>query len=807
MILIYLQKRGRSMWKYSDLCQAFYISTADGGLKSFTSQGSIAEFFIKVALCADTVEEVMPTNISTFNKWFYGTTGQQAKVWKAFKKEYAEDTYADCIETELDENNLSKIAEKLGFKGTLSVIDKKKLAVAIARQMIAFADGKGESENIIAVVYFSNNIEGDYSGYIQKSIQRYNVMKLIGGDEVPLEDFFVCNTIGEKERVFAEKNRIKSVYLEEPDLQSIRDIYKNRGYDNLKTVLIGSGGCGKSLMLQHLFLKAAEEYQATGILPIFLELRYYPHNAEILSFIVDSVKARDEAFDEIAANSLLLNGKCQLLLDGFDEIDPSDVDSFLRKLDDFVTKYDKVQVVITSRQNEALTGFHNFRKLYVWPFGTEQSLKLIDKILTYQGEMGAREDVINYINHGFLKKDGVFASHPLLLTYVTMKYRSYGRFKAEPSLFYKVTYEALLSGHDDNKKPYDRVFKSVDDAEQFSIVFKEFCALTYKDGIQQLSTRLFEDYFNRLKSYKVFKNPYKMNIKNFKHDVCSTACIMYEKEYDIFYIDPGFQECLFAEYYAQAETAEVIELEKSLQNTSFATLSRFDALDMFYSASALKFKFYVLLPFLDVIFTSKNDYESFMNFLCVCFDELNIVSINEAVQFIYMKHLGVSNLLLPREENYSKTVLLNYLLRIMGENPEFEFCLYSKEVSATSGEVKCLKVPEDAAITGVVIGQTTEVSGKRCLLIDCKPMDAYNYFRNEHLSGNQDVYLVDDKKELVRFGSRITIEGYYLMTEQNEFKELVNEIIINSPDAYNMFLKIKQYYKQLKIEKHRSGVN
>ena len=89
--------------------------------------------------------------------------------------------------------------------------------------------------------------------------------------------------------------------------------------------------------------------------------------------------------------------------------------------------------------------------------------------------------------------------------------------------------------------------------DQFSTVFKEFCAITFKDGALQFDSTTFEAYFKQLKSHQTFENPYKMNVKNFKHDVCSTACMMYEKEYDIFYIDPGFQEFLFAEYYTQAD--------------------------------------------------------------------------------------------------------------------------------------------------------------------------------------------------------------------------------------------------------------
>lgn len=212
-------------------------------------------------------------------------------------------------------------------------------------------------------------------------------MRLIGGKEVSLKDFFVCNTIGEKERVFADKKKIKCLYLDNPRMNTIRNMYlKQRGYDNKRTLLIGSGGCGKSLMLQHLFLEAAEDYTTTGILPIFLELRYFTQETEMLQFIVETVSSKDESFTSEEAEKALYEGRCQLLMDGFDEIDPSDIDSFLKKINSFLDRYQKVQVIITSRENEYLTGLNQFIRLYVWPFDTEQSMQLIDRILTYQNQ-------------------------------------------------------------------------------------------------------------------------------------------------------------------------------------------------------------------------------------------------------------------------------------------------------------------------------------------------------------------------------------------------------------------------------------
>lgn len=803
---------------YSDICNAFYISEEESaknivefGLNSVTSQGGIAERIITLGWSDEKTEGVLPDNISTYNKWFYGTTGQKSAVWKRFQKDYREERYVKLLEDDINDDVLPLIAKKLNItipRG--KQVNKHMLATAVARQMCEFAKSKktkNEAESVFAEVYFASEIQTEFSRYIDKASERYNVMKLIGGDEVPLDKFFVCNTIGQKERVFADKARIKCTYLENPDMRKLRDMFINRGLDNLRTLLIGSGGCGKSLMMQHLFLTAANDYESSGILPIFLELRHFKQSHEILQFIVETVVSTGETFTEDDANILLLAGKCQLLFDGFDEIDPSDVGPFLQKLKDFVAKYDKVQMVITSRQNDSLTGINQFMKLYVWPFEEKQSLKLIDKILEYQGETGARDTVLEYINNGFLKKDGVFVSHPLLLTYVTMKYPQYSRFNADPSLFYKVTFEALVSGHDDNKKPYDRVFKSVDNAEQFTTVFREFCALTYKDGVLELDSHSFEEYFGRMNSYKVFENTHKMNIKNFKHDVCSTACIMYEKEYDIFYIDPGFQECLFAEYYSVAPEEEVVQLLKSLENTSYTKLARFEALDMLCKLSREKFRYKVLLPFLDEIFKPKDELVAFTNFLHMCFDDVTVVSINEAVQYLMMDRLKAYKVLYPQKENYSRTILLNYILRDMEDIPDFSFSLYTKECSVKDGELKVLQLPEDAEITGMVIGQDTEVENEKCLLIDAKPMYVYENFLKEHKEGRKDAYLVDDNSELIQFGKQIKVEGYYLMTEPDEFKGFVQNAYENSEKTHEMFLRLKEYYKKLKIEQHRSGLN
>lgn len=781
--------------QYDAFFRAFYIGESNGCLKGYTTTWAIPKFFAESILRTDESRAKLPTDDMSYDKWFQGNASPR-NHWANFAKNYKEELLVSDLMDTLDDKNLRKLLDNFAVKDDGEEINKLLLCTAIAQQFKEIIDGKGTGKDVFADIYLSGNIRAEFTEYINKAVARYNVMKLIGGDEVPLEKFYVSNTIGEKERVFADKKRIKCLYLDDPTLQKIRNIYlERRGYDNLRTVLIGSGGCGKSLMLQNLFIKAAKEYKKTGILPVFLELRYFKQSDDLLSFITNTVHDKEPQFTQDTAHRLLLSGRCQLLLDGFDEIDPSDIDRFLIKLEQFTDKYDKVQIVISSRENESLTGLHNFVKLYMWPFDTKQSEQLIDKILVYRGETEEKETVLEYINNGFLKKDGVFASHPLLLTFVTIEYPKYKRFNGNHLLFYKATYEALLSGHDDNKKPYDRVFMSVDNAVQFSTVFKEFCAITYKEGALEFDTSKFEEYFNKLKSYQGFKNPYKMNVKNFKHDVCSTACMMYEKEYDIFYIDPGFQEYLFAEYYTQAELDEIKDLLEDLKILPYSKILRFDALDMFYERAEVKVKEYILLPLLNDIFKGSNE-ESFILFLEKCFDEIDICVHDRELEINYKSSHGDKQIYYPEVENHARTILLNFVLKLMGNNVDYSFPLHASSAAS---------LPAESEITGKLIGQEHYADGMPNLIIDCKPIEYYDMIRITHKNGYEHVWLTDENKDLVCFGSRYRIDGYDLCQESEKYQGLLIDAIKYSPETYDVFLRIKAYHKALLKEQHRHG--
>lgn len=107
---------------YGDICNAFYISEEESkknivefSLKSVTSQQGIAERIITLGWSDESTEGVLPDNISTYNKWFYGKTGQKPAVWKRFQKDYREEKYVKLLEDDINDDVLPLIAKKLNI--------------------------------------------------------------------------------------------------------------------------------------------------------------------------------------------------------------------------------------------------------------------------------------------------------------------------------------------------------------------------------------------------------------------------------------------------------------------------------------------------------------------------------------------------------------------------------------------------------------------------------------------------------------------------------------------------------------------
>lgn len=156
--------------------------------------------------------------------------------------------------------------------------------------------------------------------------------------------------------------------------------------------------------------------------------------------------------------------------------------------------------------------------------------------------------------------------------------------------------------------------------------------------------------------------------------------MMYEEDTDILYIDPGFQEYLFARYYAFAPSNEMKELCNTLIDQSTTTFRRWSAFRMLYEYSSDKVEVCLFIPFLDRIFKDRDDRDSFLQFIKIGYKELRYTVLDQDLIENYKGEAGVMNQMKTGELNEPKTVILSVILRVLKQFNFVQIVMYSPKL-------------------------------------------------------------------------------------------------------------------------------
>lgn len=138
-----------------------------------------------------------------------------------------------------------------------------------------------------------------------------------------------------------------------PDMRTERQIKRKLKIEdairmNRKCVITGRPGSGKSTILKHLCLKSIEQNLDAlerEVTPVFVVLRELAESGKSLREFIDTV-LETAGFPEAShfIERDLQEGKCLLLLDGFDELaTPQNQQAVKREIEEFMTKYSKIQ--------------------------------------------------------------------------------------------------------------------------------------------------------------------------------------------------------------------------------------------------------------------------------------------------------------------------------------------------------------------------------------------------------------------------------------------------------------------------------
>lgn len=546
-------------------------------------------------------------------------------------------------------------------------------------------------------------------------------------------------------------------------------------------------------MLRHLFDCAADDYPDTEILPVLIDLREFAYNeGDLINVIVSAVQPKDSTFTAENAIELLKAGKLYLLLDGLDEIDQTDVADFQRKLNNMRSTYPKTRIVISSRDCDAVKGIHRMGKLYLVPLDNAQSNQLIDALLDYFGSADEKEKITEFMESEFISADGMLASNPMLLSYIVLSHESLNSFEEKPLNLYNSLYNVLVSGHDIEKQSFKRMFCSVDNSVDFTKVFEEFCAISYGDAIHEFNQDSFDRVYKKLESTKTFPTHGKMNRTNFQRDACSTACIMYEQERDIFYIDPWFQHYFFIEYYAGESGDKMKDLGAKLLEHHSNEYGDILPLAMLFEETRTKFEKCIIRPFLDRIFRGKDNDEPFLLFLLNGYEK---ITINAIVKERANAALNGAETVYEPKYNVPCTDILSLIYMETETEP------FPVEMDIDMSDY-------DEFITRPIVGHYSELftgNGEIKSWYELKPMDWPQY--NSLCEEPENPYfhlLREDDGKVVQLGYQYKIDAYDMVQEPERFNAVI-QYLKEKSSIYENFKNVKKYYKELCKKQWKDG--
>jgi len=294
-------------------------------------------------------------------------------------------------------------------------------------------------------------------------------------------------------------------------------------------VIQGTAGQGKSIFLRYLCGQELNVATTSNRVPVFVELRRVRDDMGVHDLLLEALQKYKLPHTQEAWTYLASTGKFVLLLDAFDEIDPSLASKSIYEIENIIDLYgDKLQIVVTSRPDAEIQKSHKFRVCKLMPLSDDDHLPFLQRICQ---EAEQAENLIKTLE-GSTSDIRELLTTPLMMTLLVIVFKALHTIPDTVPKFYEELFDVLFYRHDNSKPGFKRKrFTQLDDSK-IKDVFSAFCFYVRLYGLGVLTNAKFHELVKKASA----STGLSVNSDGFKDELIKTLCLMQQDGFEYSFI-------------------------------------------------------------------------------------------------------------------------------------------------------------------------------------------------------------------------------------------------------------------------------
>ncbi|WP_375512131.1 NACHT domain-containing protein [uncultured Nostoc sp.] len=354
-----------------------------------------------------------------------------------------------------------------------------------------------------------------------------------------------------------------------------------------KLMVLGKPGSGKTTFLQYIAMQCNQGNLLSDRIPIFIRLKNFAENAietgnySLLNYI--SQELADCGASEQEIQTLLVNGRILILLDGLDKIPEDDNAKIISKICSLAEKYYKNKFILTCRIGYQLYGFEEFSDVEIADFDSSQIEAFVQNWFIIVSNNSIKKAKI--LASQFVEKLQLLenqqirelAVRPLLLNLVCCVFQARSDFPVRRVELYKQGLDILLNRWDKLRNiKRNEIYFHLSLPQKLELL-SQIAAITFKQGhyffTQSIVQQYITDYLSNLPTAQTEPDVLQLNSEAVLK-LLETHGLLIEQAQEIYsFSHIAFQEYLTAKNIVTSSNPQILE-KKLIELVSHLTEPR-----------------------------------------------------------------------------------------------------------------------------------------------------------------------------------------------------------------------------------------